>query len=82
MASQRFKNGSQTVALICPQVDTIRLAAAPMVGEVETRCLAFLMSDVGCSIGIGAGKSREGKSSELCCLRRGRCMWNYRSHML
>jgi hypothetical protein len=35
------KKGSRTVALIWPQADTMRLIAAPMVGEVDISCSAF-----------------------------------------
>ena len=80
-ASQRLKNGSRTVALICPQADTIRLIAAPMVGEVDISCSAFILESVPCSglwvwvevgKGRGAGKSREGKSSPLHDLEEGK----------
>ena len=78
-ASQRLKNGSRTVALICPQADTIRLIAAPMVGEVDISCSAFILESVLCSglwvevgEGRGAGKSREGKSSPLHDLEEGK----------
>jgi hypothetical protein len=34
------------VALICPQADTIRLIAAPMVGEVDINCSTFIPEPV------------------------------------
>jgi hypothetical protein len=58
-ASQRLRKGSRTVALICPQADTMRLTAARMVGDVEIR---FSADHSGLGLG-GEGKSREGKSS-------------------
>jgi hypothetical protein len=66
-ASQRLRKGSRTVALICPQADTIRFIAAPMTGDVEIKCSASVESVPvpGDWVWIegGEGESNEGKSS-------------------